>query len=131
MIHLLKSLHSHFTVKFSVNDIDHEILNIIGVKQGDILGPRLFNLFMFAVMLLWHILDNQPLCVFYTKPDFILTGRSYRARGGCKFNLPDSQYADDTAVLFTSRQSVETYIPILIDHFTKFGLEIPGNGGKP
>ena len=129
LIQLLKSLHSRFTVKFSVNDIVHEILNIIGVKQGDILGPRLFNLFIFAVMLTWHLIDNRPLCTFYTKPDFILTGRSYRTRGGHEFNLPDSQYADDTAVLFTSRQSLEEHVPLLIDHFKKFGLEI--HVGKP
>ena len=82
LIRLLKSLHNHFIVKFTVNDIVHEIHNIIGVKQGDILGLRLFNLFMFAVMLSWHIVDDRQLCIFYTKPDFVLTGRSYRARGG-------------------------------------------------
>ena len=126
-----KSLHSHFTVKFSVNDIVHEILNIIGVKQGDILGPRLFTLFIFTLMLTWHLIDNRPLCTFYTKPDFILTGRSYRTYGGQEFNLPNSQYADDTAVLFTSRQSLEEYVPLLIDHFKKFGLEIHvGKRGK-
>ena len=129
LVQLLKSLHNRFTVKFSVNDIVHEILNIIGVKQGDILGPRLFNLFMFAVMLAWHIIDNRPLCIFYTKPDFILNGRSYRARGGQEFNLPDSQYADDTAVLFTTRKSLEEHVPLLIGHFAKFGLEI--HVGKP
>ena len=129
IIQLLKSLHTHFVVKFSVNDIFHEILNIIGVKQGDVLGPRLFNLFVFAVMLTWHLLDSRPLCIFYTKSDFILTGRSYRARGGQVFNLPDSQYADDTALLFTSRQSLEESTPQMISHFEKFGLQI--HVGKP
>ena len=37
LVQLLNSLHSYFTVNFSVNDIVHEILNIIGVEQGDIL----------------------------------------------------------------------------------------------
>ena len=97
IIQLLKSLHAHFIVKFSVSDIYHEILNIIGVKQGDILGPRLFNLFIYAVMLTWHLLDSRPLCVFYTKPDFVLTGRSYRSRGGKQFNLPNSQ---ETALIW-------------------------------
>ena len=134
LIQLLKSLHAHFIIKFSVNNIEHEILNIIGAKQGDVLGPRLFNFFGYAVMLTWHALDNRSLCVFYTKPDFVLTGRSYRARGGQKFDLPDSQYADDTAVLFTSRQSLEESTPLLIAHFAKFGLEIhvgrPGKDSK-
>ena len=129
LVRLLQSLHQRFFVKFAVNDIIHQILNIIGVKQGDILGPRLFNLFMFAVMLVWHAIDNRQLCIFYSKPDFILTGRSYRARGGEEFNLPDSQYADDTAVLFTSRESLEDSIHALLAHFSRFGLEI--HVGKP
>ena len=54
LVRLLESLRHRFIVTFAVNDITHEILNIIGVKQGDILGPRLFNLFMFAVMKVWH-----------------------------------------------------------------------------
>ena len=123
LVNLLKSLHSHFEITFSVSDVTHNLENIIGVKQGDILGPRLFNLFMYAVMLTWHQLDNRPLCIFKSKPDFVLTGRSYRARG-TDFSLPDSQYADDTAILFTSRESLEESSPLLIRHFAKFGLSI-------
>ena len=107
IVKLLQSLHAHFEITFCVNDVSNKLENIIGVKQGDILGPRLFNLFMYAVMLTWHKVDNRPLCVFYSKPDFTLSGRSYRARGGTLFSLPDSQYADDVAVWFISRESVE------------------------
>ena len=127
LVRLLQSLHQRFFVKFAVNDIIHQIQNIIGVKQGDILGPRLFNLFMFAVMQTWHATDTRQLCMFYSKPDFTLTGRSYRARGGEEFSLPDSQYA--TADLFTSRESLESTIPALLAHFARFGLEI--HVGKP
>ena len=124
IVKLLQSLHAHFEITFSGNDISKNQENVTGVKQGDILGPRLFNLLMYAVMLTWHQVDNRPLCVFYSKPDFTLTGRSYRARGGTLFILPDSQYADDTAVLFISRESLENSSPLLIADFAKFGLSI-------
>ena len=75
-------------------------------------------------MLTWHLIDNRPHCTFYTKPDFILTGRSYRTGGGLEFSL-----LNDTAVLFTSSQSLEEYVQLLIDHFKNFGLEI--HVGKP
>ena len=84
---------------------------------------------MFAVMQTWHATDTRQLCIFYSKPDDTLTGRSFRARGGEEFSLPDSQYADDTAVLFTSRESLENTIHALLAHFARFGLEI--HVGKP
>jgi len=42
LILLLKSLHANVQVKFVVNDVTKSIESIIGVKQGDILGPLLF-----------------------------------------------------------------------------------------
>ena len=56
--------------------------------------------------------------------DDILTGRKPSAKNCEQFALPDSDYADDTGVLFTSRKSVEIYLPVLIQYFLKFGLEV-------
>ena len=56
--------------------------------------------------------------------DDILTGRKPSTKNCEQFALPDSEYADDTGVLFTSRESVEIYLPSLIQHFLKFGLEV-------
>ena len=38
--------------------------------------------------------------------------------------MDDSEYADDTAVLFVNRSSTETYCPLLVRHFRDFGMEI-------
>lgn len=38
------------TFAFSINKIDHIIINLVEVKQGDILDPRLFNPFMYTVI---------------------------------------------------------------------------------
>ena len=62
----------------------------------------------------------------HKRTDFKLIRWSYRARSGSEFNLPDLQYAYDTAV-FTSLET--EYLSILIDHFNKFGLAI--HVGKP
>ena len=75
-------------------------------------------------MISWRQIDCRPLCIFYAKPDFVLTGRSYRSRGGKQFAFTDSQYADDTALLFPTRLSLEQTAPHLIRHFSKFGLSI-------
>ena len=119
LIRLIKSLHNNFKVDFKVEKCKHTINCTIGVKQGDILGPVLFVVFMIT----WHKLHDRPLCVFRTKDDFCLTGRRVTS-SGIDFEFPDSEYADDTAVLFESRNDLVTYIPLLLNHFNRFGMEV-------
>ena len=64
-----------------------------------------------------------PVCIFKTKEDFVMTGRSFRAYGD-EFPLTDSEYADDTAALFDSRESLEVNAPLLLNHFSRFGMEV-------
>ena len=54
LISLLKSLHANVHVKFVVNDVTKTIESIIGVKQGDILGPLLFIFYLTGVMITWR-----------------------------------------------------------------------------
>ena len=63
----------------------------------------------------------------------MLTGRRYNTKRDTeKFELPDSEYADDTAVLFPSRESAKLFFPPLLGHFAKFGLEVHvGTNEKP
>ena len=123
LIKLIKSLHERVKVKFSIDGIIHTIESIIGVKQGDILGPVLFIFYVAAIMISWRKVFIGPACIFRTKQDFTLTGRSYRAYGE-EFSLTDSEYADDTAVLFESRSSTEAGVPQLMDHFARWGMEV-------
>ena len=81
IISLLKCLYERVQVKFTVDGIVHTLLSIIEVKQGDILGPILFLFFIAAVMITWKSTYHRSLCIFFSKPDFVMTGRSYRARG--------------------------------------------------
>ena len=55
---LLKVLHASFVVKFTVDDVTLLLDCIIGVKQGDILGPILFTFFIAAVMITWKASCN-------------------------------------------------------------------------
>ena len=123
LVSLLKALHKDFTVKFSIDDIDKSIRNTIGVKQGDILGPILFLFFICAVMTTWRSNFHVEPCIFRSKRDAKMTGRSYTARGE-SFHLLDSEYADDTAVLFDSRGDVTEGIYSINEHFDRFGTEI-------
>ena len=66
---------------------------------------------------------NRPLCVFRTRNDFCLTGRRINSTG-TDFGFPDSEYADDTAVLYESREHVVLHTPLLLTHFDRFGIEV-------
>jgi hypothetical protein len=95
----------------------------LGVKQGDLLGPELFDFYIAAVMETWRSSSSYELCVFRTRDDFQMTGRRFDAKGE-QFTFGDSEYADDTGLAFCSRADVETQTPRVMVHFTKWGMEI-------
>jgi len=131
LVSLLKALHKDFTIKISIHEIDKSINNTIGVKQGDILGPMLFFFFICAVMITWRSKYQGEPCIFHSKRDMQMTGRSHTARGE-SFPLLDSEYADETGVLFNSRNNVtEGIISMIIEHFARFGTEIHTGALEP
>ena len=57
---LLNVLHANFVVKSTVDDVTQSLDCIIGVKQGDIFGPKLFAFFIAAVMITWKTSCSIP-----------------------------------------------------------------------
>ena len=82
-----------------------------------------------GVMSTWRSISDQPQCIFYTKEDSVMTGRK-STEAGDAFTLDDSEYADDTAALFVSREAIAKYSPLLVKHFARFGLHM-GDIRKP
>ena len=131
LVSVIESLHRNMNVKFTIDGVTHSIKSEIGVKQGDILGPILFTIFIAAIMISWRQTHDRPLCLFHSKKDFILTGRRPKSKGS-QFSFDDSEYADDTAVLFESRESLEEFTQLLINHFARFGMEVhTGDSNQP
>ena len=58
-----------------------------------------------------------------------MTGRRPNT-AGTDFVFDDSEYADDTALLFCGRCDVEQQTPVLMAHFGDWGMEVhPGKLG--
>ena len=58
-----------------------------------------------------------------------MTGRRPDTAGMEEFDFDDSEYADDTALLYCSRCDVERQSPALMAHFGDWGMEV--HAGKP
>jgi len=59
-----------------------------------------------------------------------MTGRSFRARGE-PVSLLDSEYADDTAIIFDNRHDAVVETEALKNHFSRFGTEIHTGVSEP
>ena len=123
LVSLLKAMHKTVLVQFDVDGIVKTIAAIIGVKQGDLLGPLLFTFFVAAVMETWRSSSSYQLPTFRSARDFQMTGRRSTARGD-EFTVPDELYADDTALPFCSRADLDVQSPRLMAHFARWGLEV-------
>lgn len=127
LIAVLKALHASVLVEFEVDGVSRTIESIIGVKQGDVLGPVLFVLYMAAVMISWRLkhTDKAKLCVFHSRDDAVMAGRaSSSGRASEEFVLQDSEYADDTGLFYCEREEVEASLPLVYDHFIAWGMEV-------
>ena len=63
------------------------------------------------------------MCEFRSARDFKMTGRRPTARGE-DFDVCDSEYADDTAIPFATREIAEERSPQLFSHFERFDMQI-------
>ena len=81
LVRLLKALHKDVLVKFEVEGLEHEVNCTIGVKQGDILGPVLFIIYMAGVMSDWRNITDCPASIFVSKTENVITGRRPTAKG--------------------------------------------------
>ena len=123
IVALLIALHEHVLVKFEIDGVVETLLSIIGVKQGDLLGPKLFTFYIAAVMETWRSEHTYDLCIFRTRDDFTMTGRQPTANGD-DFSISDSEYADDTGMPFPSRATLDEQTPNVVTHFDRWGMEV-------
>jgi hypothetical protein len=75
LVAVLMALHAKVNVKFSVEGVERTVGSIIGVRQGDLLGPILFNFHVAGALMAWKEARKSAPPTLRTKCDFVLNGR--------------------------------------------------------
>ena len=127
MVELVKSFHVDMKARLSINGqlMEEEVEVENGLRQGCTLAPTLFNLYACLVMERWTAqvrdlegVGTSMLC----KLDGKLFRRSTRASQ--QVHLTECQFADDAALLATTRSGAEQAILIYINVAKAFGLTV-------
>ena len=124
VIELVKSFHEGMKARLSINGqlMEEEIGVENGLRQGCTLAPTLFNLYACLVMERWAVrvseLEEVGSSILY-KMDGKLFRRS--TRGSHQVRLTDCQFADDAALLATTRHGAEQAILHYISVAKVFG----------
>ena len=99
-------------VQLSIDGAEVNIESIIEVKQGDVLGPIIFIIYMVALTDTRKQKEDISPCLFRSKQDSIITElRTNIVRGVEEFAMTESAYADDAAFVFPSREISERDTP--------------------
>ena len=115
----------HKTVKanITIDDVEQVIDCVIGVKQWDVLGLELLIFVMAEVLKTWRSSNSYKWCTLRCKTGFQLSRRKLATKGDTEINILDSEYANDTAFTFDSREECEIVTPLIIKHFAHWGLK--------
>jgi hypothetical protein len=127
LVDKVRMLHSNVSATFSIDDIERIVKSTVGVKQGDTLAPVLFLFVMqaaFETLLPKMKEEGIHAPEFLTNMDGITHGRSISSRlpEALRFTLHWLLYADDSAILFTSRADLVRGARLLNKHLSRFGL---------
>jgi hypothetical protein len=132
-VNAIMRLYNSLIAKISIGSEKAEIPQTVGVRQGDNLSPVIFLFLMSACA---ESMDVELEARGMEKPKcrkIDLTGvaegqliahKPKEFQAGEEFDLFDFYYVDDGAFVFTSRDSLIEFAPVVDTHLAKFGLEM-------
>jgi hypothetical protein len=131
----IKALHDTVLIQLKRGDVSVTAEAYSGVRQGDIIGPSLFNLYMFAALLSFKCRKHTPDCLFQTN----VTSLEQRLHGipsklsGTAIAVNEILYADETALLSNSKEELTSDLMLIRQVFTEFCMTMHegGPGGNP
>ena len=127
VVELVKSFHVDMKAQLSINGqlMEEEVEVENGLRQGCTLAPTLFSLYACLVMERWTA-QVRDLEGVGTSMLCKLDGKLFRRStgGSQQVHLTECQFADDAALLATTRSGAEQAILIYINVAKAFGLTV-------
>ena len=126
-VNLVAATHSpSMGINVPVGEVVIEITNDVGVLQGSTHAPILFLFYMHAVFYTMHNSwpEGVPHAVFKTRDGGDVMGVKFNAKGGTAFELWNSLFADDAALIALSREDLGKCLRLVDSHFKRFGMRM-------
>ena len=127
-IAILRQLHEGMQARVRAGGLLSEPFPVtMGVKQGCVLAPVLFNLFLAAINLITHnIIEGYKGVKIEYRPDgnlFNLRRLQAHSKTTCK-DIVELQYADDLVLLANSPTDLQRSLDLLTDAYNSMGLKV-------
>lgn len=131
-INCVRRMYSALIAKVKIGSEMEEILQTVGVRQGDNLSPVLF---LFVVSAFAKSLEDELVAhgierskcrkvSIKTLEAQLISHEPKNFENGEEFEVSDIYFVDDGAIVLTSRESLEIAAPLVDAHFTRFFLEM-------
>jgi len=123
---ILRDFHDDFSAQVIYGGASSEIFPVqVGVKQGCVLAPVIFNIFMTVVALYARksFLQNNGISVKYRHDGNLFNQRRLSAQS--KTSVTHSyelQYADDTALVSHTTDGLQQLLDGIVDAYSRAGL---------
>ena len=131
LIACLMNLYENTTATMMVDGVSKPIVITEGTGQGSVLGPQLFAFFMLGVLKVVEQQTQHLKSGLQYKMDDKISGRNYTTEG----EYTDSYlfgFADDTALIFETKENLQEGTDIIISIFEAIGLGVhTGNASQP
>lgn len=124
----IKNLHTGMTAKVSYGSDTSDPFDVkVGVKQGCVLAPVLFNIYLVAVTLLSRndFEDSDGIQLCYRFDGGLFNTRRLQAKTKTDtLKIYELQYADDTAIVSHTPESLQHMLNVMNQHYSQLGLQI-------
>ena len=125
---ILEEFHNGMQARVQIGGMQSDPFNVnVGVKQGCVLAPILFNIFLMAVTQLVHasLGVEAGVDIAYRLDGNLFNLRRLQARTKvAQINICELQYADDCAVIAQDPQTLQRMLDIFSSIYSALGLKI-------